>query len=136
MNGPEEAVEFAHGYTYSGHPLAAAAGLAALDIYRDEQLFDRAKRLSSYWEDALHALRGVRHICDLRNLGLIGAIELEPRPNAPGARGYDALVTAFNRGALIRVNGDVISLSPPLIIEERQIDQLFETVRDVLTEIA
>jgi beta-alanine--pyruvate transaminase len=135
MNGPEEAVEFSHGYTYSGHPLAAAAGLAALDIYRDEQLFERSRGLAPYWETALHALRGVRHVCDLRNLGLIGAIELEPRPKAPGARGYEALVAAFERGALIRVNGDVISLSPPLIIETAQIDQLLEIVRDVLTKI-
>lgn len=122
-------VEFFHGYTYSGHPLAAAAGLATLDLYKNEGLFERARELASYWEQALHALRGLPHVIDLRNCGLIGAIELEPRAGAPGARGYELFVDCFKRGALVRVTGDTIALSPPLIIERAQIDELFDVLR-------
>ena len=121
-------IEFFHGYTYSGHPLAAAAGLAALDVYEHEDLFARAASLSGYWEDAVHALAGLPHVVDLRNLGLMGAIELSPRTGAPGARAFDVLVDCFQRGVLVRTTGDTIALSPPLIIERSQIDQLFDLV--------
>jgi beta-alanine--pyruvate transaminase len=121
-------IELFHGYTYSGHPLAAAAGLATLDLYQNEGLFDRAASLAPYWEQALHSLRGLPHVIDIRNLGLVGGIELESRAGAPGTRAFDVFVDCFNRGALIRVTGDTVALSPPLIIDERQIDELVGTV--------
>ena len=129
-------VEFFHGYTYSGHPLAAAAGLATLDLYRHDGLFERTADLAGYWEQAVHSLRGLPHVIDLRNTGLIGAIELEPRAGAPGARGYELFVDCFKRGALVRVTGDTIALSPPLIIERSQIDELFDVLRAGLTALA
>lgn len=132
MRGGDTGIELSHGYTYSGHPVAAAAALATLDVHRDEGLFERAMALSPYWERAIHALKGTRHVRDIRNLGLIGAIELEPRTGFPGARAYDAQVAAFERGVLVRATGDVIALSPPLIIERPQIDQILDTVRNVL----
>jgi len=128
VNSAPSGIELFHGYTYSGHPLAAAAGLATLELYQTEGLFDRAASLAPYWEDALHSLRGFPNVIDIRNLGLVGGIELEPRAGAPGTRGFDVFVDCFNRGALIRVTGDIIALSPPLIIEERQIDELIGTV--------
>jgi beta-alanine--pyruvate transaminase len=135
LNGAAPGIEFFHGYTYSGHPLAAAAGLAALDIYEQEDLFARAGSLSDYWEDALQALRGLPKVVDLRNLGLVAAIELEPRPGAPGARAFEIMVDCFERGALIRITGDTIALSPPLIIDQPQIDRLFETVADSVRRV-
>jgi len=121
-------IELFHGYTYSGHPLAAAAGLATLELYQTEGLFERAASLAPHWEQALHSLRGLPHVIDIRNLGLVGGIEMEPRAGAPGTRAFDVFVDCFNRGALIRVTGDIIALSPPLIIDERQIDELIDTV--------
>jgi len=132
VNQAPTGIELFHGYTYSGHPLAAAAGLATLDLYRTEGLFERAAAIAPYWEDALHSLRGVPHVIDIRNLGLVGGIELESRAGAPGARGFDVFVECFNRGALIRVTGDIIALSPPLIIEKKEIDQLFGILSGVL----
>ncbi len=132
MHGPENAIEFAHGYTYSGHPLACAAGLATLDTHAEEGLYERAAALEPYWEAQLHALRGEPWVVDLRNLGLVAGIELEPRPGAPGARGYEVFVHAFEAGVLTRVTGDTIALSPPLIIERAQIDRLFECLRQAL----
>jgi beta-alanine--pyruvate transaminase len=129
-------IELFHGYTYSGHPLAAAAGLATLELYQTEGLFERAASLAPQWEQALHSLRGLPRVIDIRNLGLVGGIELEPRAGAPGARGFDVFVDCFNRGALIRVTGDIIALSPPLIIEERQIDELIGTVTDAIKAVA
>jgi beta-alanine--pyruvate transaminase len=127
MSGPEEVIELFHGYTYSGHPLACAAALATLDTYQEEGLFRKAISLERYWEDAIHALRGLPHVADIRNIGLVGAIELESRPGAPGARGYEAFTRAFHEHALmVRCTGDVLALSPPLILEERHIDQIFE----------
>jgi beta-alanine--pyruvate transaminase len=136
VNQAPTGIELFHGYTYSGHPLAAAAGLATLDLYRTEGLFERAAAIAPYWEDALHSLRGVPHVIDIRNLGLVGGIELEPRAGAPGGRGFDVFVECFNRGALIRVTGDIIALSPPLIIDKRQIDTLVETVGAVIKAVA
>jgi beta-alanine--pyruvate transaminase len=129
-------IEFFHGYTTSGHPLACAAGLATLDTFREENLFGRAAQLAPYWEDALHSLRDARHVIDIRNLGLIGGIELEPRRNAPTQRALECYRICFDNGLLIRVTGDIIALSPPLIIEKGQIDQIVDTLRDALNEVA
>jgi len=132
MTGPEKAIEMPHGYTYSSHPLACAAGLATMQVYEEEGLFTRAAELSSYWEQQAHALKGLPNVIDIRNIGLIAAIELAPRAGAPGARALDAHIKAFERGAYIRVAADIIALAPPLIIARSDIDRLFDIVRDVL----
>ena len=129
-------IELFHGYTYSGHPLATAAGLATLDVYRTDGLFDRAKTLAPLWEEAVHSLRGLPHVVDLRNLGLMAAIELEPRAGQAGARAYDLFVDCFNRGALVRAAGETVALSPPLIVEPGQVDELFGVVRAGLKQLA
>ena len=134
MQGPEEVIDFFHGYTYSGHPVAAAACVATLDTYQDEGLLTRAKELAPYWEERLHALKGLPHVIDLRNIGLIGAVELESLPGQPGKRAYDRFVRAFERGLLVRVTGDIIALSPPLIISKTQIDELFDMLAGVLKD--
>ena len=125
-------IEFFHGYTYSGHPLAAAAGLATLDVYEDEGLYQRATELAPYWEEAVHGLRGLPHVIDIRNLGMVAAIELAARPDAPGARAMEVFQTAFDEGILIRVTGDVIALSPPLIISRAQIDELIDHLSQII----
>jgi beta-alanine--pyruvate transaminase len=132
MTGPEKAIEMPHGYTYSSHPLACAAGLATMQVYEEEGLFTRAAELWPYWEEQAHALKGLPNVIDIRNIGLIAAIELAPRKDAPGARALDAHIKAFEQGAYMRVAADTIALSPPLIIKKTEIDQLFEIVRDVL----
>ena len=132
MNGPEHVIEFFHGYTYSGTPIASAAALATLDTYKEEGLLTRGAELAPYWEDALHSLKDEPHVIDIRNIGLVGAIELEPIAGAPTKRAFDAFVKAFERGALIRTTGDIIALSPPLIISKGQIDELIDHVREVL----
>ena len=129
-------IELFHGYTTSGHPLACAAGLATLDTFREEGLFERAAKLAPEWESALHSLRDARHVIDIRNLGLIGGIELEPRRGAPTQRALETYRACFDSGLLIRVTGDIIALSPPLIIEVSQIDQIVDTLRNVLGAIA
>jgi beta-alanine--pyruvate transaminase len=131
----ETPIELFHGYTSTGHPLACAAGIATLETMAEERLFERAAEISLYWEDALHSLRDARHVIDIRNLGLIGGIELEPRPGAISKRALEAFNAAFDRGLLIRVTGDIIAFSPPLIVEKAQIDQIVGTVRDVLSKI-
>jgi beta-alanine--pyruvate transaminase len=139
MQGPESSssgIELFHGYTYSGHPLACAAGIGALETYAEEGLLTRGQSLEKYWEDAAHSLKGARHVVDIRNCGLIAAIELEPRPGAPGRRAYEAFVKAFEDGVLIRVTGDIIALSPPLIIEKPEIDRLFQSIREVLQAVS
>jgi len=135
MQGPEHAIELFHGYTYSGHPVACAAGIAAQEIYEREGLLTRGAQLAQKWEDAVHSLRDVPNVIDIRNVGLVAGIELEPRSGAPGARGFEALVKAFEKGILIRVTGDIVALSPPLIIEPKHIDQLITTLRDVLKSL-
>ena len=132
----ETAIEFFHGYTYSAHPLACAAALGTLDTYEEDGLFDRAKSLEAHWEERLHALRPLPNVIDLRNFGLIGAIELAPRPGAAGARGYDVFTGCYEAGLLTRATGDTIALSPPLIIETEQIDQLFDILEKVLRKTA
>jgi beta-alanine--pyruvate transaminase len=136
MRGPEHLIEFAHGYTYSGHPVACAAALGTLDTYADEGLLTRAADLEPYWSDAVHSLRGLPHVIDVRNIGLIGAIELEPMPDAPTKRAFPAFLEAFENGVLIRTTGDTIALSPPLIISRAQIDELFGTLSTVLKTLA
>ncbi|AZO12165.1 MULTISPECIES: aspartate aminotransferase family protein [unclassified Mesorhizobium] len=135
MTGPEHMIEFFHGYTYSGNPIACAAALGTLDTYRDEGLLARGEELAPYWEDALHSLKGEPHVIDIRNIGLIGAIELAPIAGSPTKRAFSAFVKAFERGALIRTTGDIIALSPPLIITKGQINELIDHVRDVLRSI-
>jgi beta-alanine--pyruvate transaminase len=134
MHGPE-GIELFHGYTYSGHPLACAAGIATLDVYESEGLLTRAGTLEKYWEDALQSFKGARNVIDVRNIGLMGAIELEARPGTPGARGYAALVKCFEAGVLTRYTADTLAFSPPLIVEKAQIDRIFETVRKVLSSL-
>ncbi|HVT54058.1 MAG TPA: aminotransferase class III-fold pyridoxal phosphate-dependent enzyme, partial [Dongiaceae bacterium] len=131
----EGAIELFHGYTYSAHPVACAAGLAALDIYKNENLFERVKELSPYWENAIHSLKGTKHIVDLRNIGLIGAVELEPRAGKPGARGQETFLACYEAGVLTRVTGDTVAMSPPFIVEKSQIDQMVSTLREVLNKI-
>src|SRR4051812_17007435 len=135
MDGADAAIELFHGYTYSAHPLACAAGIATLETYQEEGLFDRALALEPYWRAAVHSLRDARHVIDIRDFGLIAGIELEPRPGAPTARAMAAFETAFDQGLLIRVTGDIIALSPPLIIEQAQVDQVVETIRAVLAGV-
>ena len=136
MQGPEGAIELFHGYTYSAHPVACAAGIATQEIYRKEGLLTRAADMAGYWADGVHSLKGLPHVIDLRNLGLIGAVELEPIPGKPGLRGYQTFVRAFEKGLLVRVTGDIIAMSPPLIIEKSHIDQVFGIFGEVLKELA
>ena len=132
MNGPEHMIELFHGYTYSGNPIASAAGIATLETYREEGLFERAAEMAPYWQDALHSLKGTRHVIDIRNEGLIGAVELEGIPGEPTKRAFNAFLQAYEKGILIRTTGDIIAMSPPLIIEKSHIDQLIGTLKDVL----
>lgn len=135
MHGPEGAIELAHGYTYSGHPLACAAGLATLEVYQQEGLFQRAHDLSSYWEDAVHSLKGLPHVIDTRNLGLVAGIELESIAGKPAARAFECFLRCYDRGLLIRTTGDIIALSPPLIIEKHHIDEMFGMLAEVIREL-
>ncbi len=135
MTGPEHLIEFFHGYTYSGNPIASAAALGTLDTYKEEGLLTRGAELAPYWEDALHSLKDAPHVIDIRNIGLVGAIELEPIAGQPTKRAFSAFLKAFEKGFLIRTTGDIIALSPPLIIEKNQIDELVSGLRDVLKAI-
>jgi beta-alanine--pyruvate transaminase len=132
MQGPEHMIEFFHGYTYSGNPVACAAGLGTLETYKDEGLLTRGAELASYWEDALHSLKGLPHVIDIRNLGLIGAVELEPIAGQPTKRAFSAFLKAYESGILIRTTGDIIAMSPPLIITKAQIDELIGTLGGIL----
>ena len=136
MTGPEHLIEFAHGYTYSAHPLACAAALGTLDTYAEEGLLTRAAQMAPYFEDALHSLKGARHVIDVRNIGLVGGVELESIPGQPGKRAFDIFLECWARGVLIRITGDTIAFSPPLIIEKQHIDQLVGTLADVLKTAA
>ncbi|HEX3867556.1 MAG TPA: aminotransferase class III-fold pyridoxal phosphate-dependent enzyme, partial [Gemmatimonadaceae bacterium] len=136
VNGAAQGIELFHGYTYSGHPLAAAAGLATLEVYRSEALFQRAASLESYWADAVHSLRGLPHVIDLRNIGIVAGVELEPRAGAPGARGFETFLKCFELGVMVRSTADTIALSPPLIVERGQIDQMFEVLGAALRSVA
>jgi beta-alanine--pyruvate transaminase len=135
MHGPEGQIELFHGYTYSGHPAACAAGIATLDIYRDEGLLTRAADLEHDWHEAMHSLKGLPHITDIRTIGLIAGIELASRDGAPGARAYDVFVDCFERGLLIRVTGDIIAFSPPLIAETSHIEDIISILGDALKRV-
>ena len=136
VNATEQGIEFFHGYTYSGHPLACAAALATLGIYRDEGLFERAASLAPYWEEAVHSLRGAPHVVDIRNLGLVAGIELASRPGKPGARAFEVFTRCYNdENVLIRTTGDIIALSPPLIVEKAQIDEIIGSVGEMLARV-
>ena len=125
-------IEFPHGYTYSAHPLACAAGLATLETYADEGLLTRGAAMAGAFEDAVHSLEGLPHVIDVRNIGMVGAVELAPEPGLPGKRGFETFVECFERGVLVRATGDIIALSPPLVIEGEHIDQAVSTLADVL----
>jgi beta-alanine--pyruvate transaminase len=137
MSGPEHVIELAHGYTYSAHPLACAAGLATLDIYRDENLFERARNLEPKWIDALMTLQKEPNVVDIRTVGLTAGIDLTSRPDLPGKRGFDALNSAFfNNDLMIRIAGDTIALTPPLVVSEAQVGEIVEKVAKVIRAVA
>lgn len=135
MTGPKDTIELFHGYTYSGNPVAAAAAIATLEVYEEDGLFSRASELAAYWQEALHSLADHPFVIDIRNIGLIGAIELEPIQEHPTKRAFSAFLRAFERGCLIRTTGDIIAISPPLIIKKTQIDELVGCIGDVLSEL-
>jgi beta-alanine--pyruvate transaminase len=135
MTGPKDTIELFHGYTYSGNPVAAAAAIATLEVYEEDGLFSRASELAAYWQEALHSLADHPFVIDIRNIGLIGAIELEPIQEHPTKRAFSAFLRAFERGCLIRTTGDIIAISPPLIINKTQIDELVGCIGDVLSEL-
>ncbi len=136
MQGPEHIIELFHGYTYSGHPVASAAGLATLDIYAKDGLFERAASLAPLWEDAVHTLKGLPNVVDIRNLGLVVGVELAPRGDGVGKRGYDVFVDCFRNGLLTRISGDIVAMSPPLIVEEEQIAQAVDLLSQSIRRVA
>src|ERR1700722_4094314 len=136
MTGPESQIELFHGYTYSAHPVACAAGLATLDIYEDEGLLTRGASLAGYWSDAFHQLKDLPNVIDIRTVGLMGAVELSPRKDAAGARGYELMVDCFNRGLYFRQSGDAVALSPPLIVERSHIDEMVSILGDAIKRVA
>jgi beta-alanine--pyruvate transaminase len=136
MSGPESQIELFHGYTYSAHPVACAAGLATLDIYNDEGLLTRGASLERYWSDAMFQLEDLPNVIDIRTVGLMAGIELSPRKDAPGARGYDVMVDCFNRGLYLRMSGDVFAMSPPLIVERSHIDEMVSILGDAIKRVA
>ena len=136
MNGPDHMIEFFHGYTYSAHPLACAAALGTLDTYAEEGLLTRGAKMAASFENALHSLKGLPHVIDVRNIGLVGGIELAPIAGQPGKRAFDVFLQCWERGLLIRTTGDTIALSPPLIIENSHIEQIVGTLGDVLKKSA
>jgi beta-alanine--pyruvate transaminase len=134
MHGPD-GIELPHGYTYSGHPLACAAAIATLDTYAEDGLFQNAADLAPYWQEAVHSLKGLPHVIDLRNLGIIAGIELAPIPERPSARAFEVFLKCYERGLLIRTTGDIIALSPPLMLQKQHIDQMFGILAEVLKEV-
>jgi len=135
VDGSPDGIELFHGYTYSGHPLAAAAGLATLDVYKSEGLFEHAASLHGYWEDAVHSLKGKRHVIDVRNMGIVAGIELEPRPGAPTKRAMELFHKCFDNGLLVRATGDIIALSPPLILQKPHIDEMVGRIAELIETI-
>lgn len=136
MHGPEGAIELFHGYTYSGHPVACAAGIATLDIYAEEGLLTRAAELADDWQEAIHSLKSAKNVIDIRTLGLVAGIELSSRDGAVGARAYDVFTDCFKKGLLIRVTGDVIALSPPLIVSKEEIGKIVSILGDAINRAA
>jgi len=136
MTGPEHLIEFFHGYTYSAHPLACAAGLATLETYADEGLLTRAREMEGYFAEGLHSLKGLPTVIDVRNIGLVGGVELEPIAGAPTKRAFDVFLDCYEHGALVRTTGDIVALSPPLIIERAQIDQIIDILGQAIRRAA
>ena len=136
MTGPEHLIEFSHGYTYSGHPLACAAGLGTLDTYAEEGLLTRAGDMAGYFAEAVHSLKGEPNVIDIRNIGLVGGIELAPMPGEPTKRGFSVFLDCYDKGLLVRTTGDTVALSPPLIIERSQVDQIVDTLRGAIRRAA
>jgi beta-alanine--pyruvate transaminase len=136
MNGPEHLIEFLHGYTYSGHPLACAAGLATLDTYEEEGLLTRAGEIGPYFAQALHSLRGLPNVIDIRNFGLVGGVELTPIAGQPTKRAFDIFLDCYAKGVMLRTTGDILAFSPPLIVERQHIDQIVDTVRGAILRAA
>ena len=136
MTGPASQIELFHGYTYSAHPVACAAGIATLEIYQKENLLTRGAALTDYWQDAMHSLRGLPNVIDIRAIGLVAGIELSPRPGAAGIRGYDVMVDCFNRGLVLRNSGDSLAMSPPLIVERSHIDDIVAILGDAIKRVA
>ena len=136
MNGPEHLIEFLHGYTYSGHPLACAAGLATLDTYEEEGLLTRAGEIGPYFAQALHSLRGLPNVIDIRNFGLVGGVELTPIAGQPTKRAFDIFLDCYDKGVMLRTTGDILAFSPPLIVERQHIDQIVDTVRGAILRAA
>jgi beta-alanine--pyruvate transaminase len=135
MTGPAHMVELFHGYTYSGHPLACAAGIAVQQVYKEEGLFARSAEMAPYFEQALHSLKSEPHVIDVRNLGLMGGVELSSRAGMPTAKAFEVFLKCYEKGVLIRTTGDIIALTPSLIVEKKQIDQIVETIRSVLKTV-
>jgi len=135
VEGAADGIELFHGYTYSGHPLAAAAGLATLDLYKSEGIFEHAASLHGYWEEAVHSLKGKRHIIDIRNMGIVAGIELEPRPGAPTKRATELFQKCFDNGLLVRATGDIVALSPPLILQKAHIDEMVGRIAELVETI-
>ncbi len=135
VEGGPDGIELFHGYTYSGHPLAAAAGLATLDLYKAEGIWEHAASLHGYWEDAVHSLKGRRHVIDIRNMGIVAGIELEPRPGAPTKRATEMFHKCFDNGLLVRATGDIIALSPPLILEKAHIDEMVGRIAELVETV-
>jgi beta-alanine--pyruvate transaminase len=136
MTGPEHLIEFPHGYTYSSHPLACAAGLATLETYADESLLTRAGQLSGYFAEQLHSLRGLPNVIDVRNYGLVGGVELSPIAGEPTKRAFSIFLDCYDKGVMLRTTGDIVAVSPPLIIEREQIDRIVDTLRGAIQRAA
>jgi beta-alanine--pyruvate transaminase len=132
VDGTAAGIEFFHGYTYSGHPLAAAAAIATLELHKTEDLPGRARAIEPYWQDAMHSMRDAPNVIDIRDIGLIGGIELAPRAGKPGHRAMSVFRRCFDAGVLVRVTGDIVALSPPLIIEKPHVDRLVGTLADAI----
>jgi beta-alanine--pyruvate transaminase len=137
MKGPDHVIELFHGYTYSAHPLACAAGLATLDVYRDEGLFERARALEPKWADAMMGLRNEPNVVDIRTVGITVGIDLSPNKGGPGKRGFEALDAAFHdHDLMIRVAGDTLCLTPPLIISDAQVGEITDKIAKVIRAVA
>jgi beta-alanine--pyruvate transaminase len=137
MNGPDNVIELFHGYTYSGHPLAAAACLATLDVYREEGLFERARAMEPMWADAVMSLKGEPNVVDIRTVGLVGAVDLAPRADGVGKRAFEAMDRLFREeGLMVRTAADTIAFSPPLIITEDQVEELIGKLRRAIRAVA
>ena len=132
VHGAPEGIELFHGYTYSGHPLASAAAIAAMELHRAEDLPGRARAMEPYFQKAVQSLRGLPNVIDIRNIGMVAGIELQPRPGKPTDRAVKVFGRCFDTGLLTRSTGDIIALSPPLIIEEAHVDRIVDTLSDAI----